>query len=140
MSTNVGGARTAVLWTAWAVGAAALLSAAVTLWRFDDSCLQWEDEGPMAAPHSPYSLVMCAPQDPPVTWSVLVSAVAGAALVGLLLRRRRASGRRTLLAAGALGLVVAPALVLGLLHLTLPLDCLTGTTETGSCSRDRERR
>lgn len=128
-----------MLWTVWAVGAAALLPMAVTLWRFDDSCPQWEDEGTMAAPHSPYSLMMCAPLDPPVTWSVLVSVVAAAALVPLLQRRRPTSGPR-LLAVGAVGLVVAPTLVLGLLHLTLPQDCLTGRTETGPCSRDRELR
>ena len=37
-------------------------------------------------------------------------------------------------------MVVVPTLLLTGLHRVLPQDCLTGRSETGGCTRDRELR
>ncbi|HSE10262.1 MAG TPA: hypothetical protein VLB29_16495 [Nocardioidaceae bacterium] len=109
------------------------------LFMVDDSCPQWEDEGPMAAPGSPYSLVMCGPGvEPPFVWA-WYAGVGGALAVGVLVLARR--GDRVLRALPGLALVLlGPALLVGLLHLTLPQDCLSGRTAAGDCARDREKR
>lgn len=109
------------------------------LFMVDDSCPQWEDEGPMAAPGSPYSLVMCGPGvEPPFVWA-WYAGVGGALAVGVLVLARR--GDRVLRALPWLALVLlGPALLVGLLHLTLPQDCLSGRTAAGDCARDREMR
>lgn len=54
------------------VGATAAFAADLVLFMNDDTCPQWEDEGPMAAPGSPYSLLMCGPDDPPLVWAAYV--------------------------------------------------------------------
>ena len=119
-----------------------LVAAVVDLGLFmvDDSCPQWEDEGTMAAPGSLYSQVMCAPgTEPPFTWAVVVG-VAVAALLAVLLARRGPVARVISRLGWALVLMLVPALMVGLLHLTLPQDCLSGRTESGDCGRDRELR
>ena len=110
------------------------------LWANDDSCPQWEDEGPMAAPGSPYAVVMCGPLDPPLVWAVLIAAAVGVvALVLGLARWRRGGGVLAWFATA--GVVLAgPGVLVGLLHVSLPEDCLTGRTEAGACGRDRELR
>ena len=118
------------------LGIVGAVVADVSLWANDDSCPQWEDEGPMAAPSSAYSAIMCGPQDPPVVWALLIAAVAG--LVVLVLGITRWRRRRGVLL--GLAVVIVPSLVVGLLHLTLPKDCSSGRTETGACSRNREMR
>ncbi|NYG56611.1 hypothetical protein [Nocardioides perillae] len=122
------------------LGCAAALVGGVALYAVDDSCPQWEDEGSMAAPGSPYSLVMCGPgAEPPLVWaSYAAVGLAVAAAVPLLWRRVRVRSR----VAGLLVLVVlvGPVSLIGLLHVGLPRDCLSGRTESGHCSRDRERR
>ena len=120
-------------------GCVLVLAADLVLFMYDDSCPQWEDEGPMAAPGSPYSAVMCGPgADPPFVWAVYAGVALAAALAGFVLLRRRGSLVR---AAPWLALVLlGPTLLVGLLHLALPRDCPSGRTETGDCSRDREMR
>ncbi len=121
------------------VGCALVYAADLMLFMQDDSCPQWEDEGSMAAPGSPYSVVMCGPGlDPPFVWAVYAGlALAVVVSVFVLLRRSTTFTR----AVPWLGLVlVGPTLLVGLLHLTLPQDCLSGRTESGDCSRDREMR
>lgn len=81
-----------MVWASWAVGVVLLLVAASVLWSVDDSCPQWEDEGSMAAPASPYSVLICGPQDPPYTWAVLAAALTGGALAWWVARRRRGTG------------------------------------------------
>jgi membrane protease YdiL (CAAX protease family) len=112
----------------------------LVLFMYDDSCPQWEDEGTMAAPGSLYSQVMCAPgTEPPFTWAVVIGTVV-AALLAVLLVRRGPVARVTSRLGWALVLMLVPALMVGLLHLTLPQDCLSGRTESGDCGRDRELR
>ena len=127
----------ALLPVAGLLGAGIAFGAALLLFMRDDSCPQWADEGPMAAPHSPYSRVLCAPSDPPFTWAWVLGVLVAVVLATLAVRRTR-SGRQV--AGWALVLLVVPGLVLGLLHLVLPQDCLGGRTATGECSRDREMR
>ena len=119
-----------------------LVSAVVDLGLFmvDDSCPQWEDEGTMAAPGSPYSQVMCGPgTEPPFTWAVVIG-VAVAALLAVVLVRRGPVALLSARLGWALVLMLVPALMIGLLHVTLPQDCLSGRTESGNCGRDRELR
>lgn len=119
------------------VGATAALAADLVLFTHDDTCPQWEDEGPMAAPGSPYSLLMCGPDDPPLVWAVYAGiALAGALSLVLLVRRPR----RLVAVALVLGVLLGPAATVGVLHLTLPRDCLSGATDSGDCVRDRELR
>lgn len=124
----------------WLLGAVGGAAASLALFMVDDSCPQWAGEGGMAAPHSPYSRIMCTPQsqEPPFVVVVgLAAALALALLVWWLVRTPRTWPR----AVGAtLTLLLAPALIVGLLHLTLPKDCLGGRTSAGNCSRDRESR
>ena len=109
------------------------------LFMVDDTCPQWEDEGSMAAPHSPYSLIMCEPgAEPPFVWAWYVGIALAAGLVLWALRRR---GDRLARALPWLTVaLVGPSVLIGLLHVTLPRDCASGRTETGVCSRDRELR
>jgi hypothetical protein len=112
----------------------------LVLFMFDDSCPQWEDEGTMAAPGSLYSQVMCAPgTEPPFTWAVVIGTVV-AALLAVLLVRRGPVARLAARLGWALVLMLVPALIIGLLHVTLPQDCLSGRTESGDCGRNRELR
>ena len=132
--------RRALLVTGWLVGAVGAAAASLGLFMVDGTCPQWEDEGRMAAPHSPYARVMCFPdtQEPPFVVVVPLAAVLVlAALVWWLVRTPHTWPR----AVGAtVTLLLAPALVVGLLHLTLPQDCLGGRSSSGNCSRDRESR
>ena len=121
------------------LGCASAVTADLVLFTFDDTCPQWEDEGSMAAPGSPYSQVLCGPgTEPPFTWAVYAGCALAAALVAVVLVRRRDSAAR---AVPWLALaLVGPTLLVLLLHVTLPRDCASGRTETGDCSRDREMR
>ena len=129
---------TASRWGALVAGCLLSLAVDLALFTFDDTCPQWEDEGPMAAPGSPYSLVMCGPGvEPPWVWAWYAGIPVAAGLVWLAVRR----ARRARAAAPWLVLaLLAPSLLIGLLHLTLPRDCLSGRTASGDCSRDREAR
>ncbi len=120
-------------------GCALAFVASLVLFMYDDSCPQWESEGPMAAPGSPYAGVMCGPGvGPPFVWAVYAGSVLAVAVAGFVLLRRRDSLSRAL---PWLALVlVGPSLLVGLLHLTLPQDCPSGRTQSGDCSRDRELR
>lgn len=128
-------------WTALAalaVGCAVALLGDLALYMFDDTCPQWEDEGPMAAPGSPYSRVMCGPGDePPFVWACYAGvALAVVAVIPLVRRRLRPSLARVLLVLA----LITPISVIGLLQVSLPRDCLTGRTDSGDCGRDRELR
>ena len=105
----------------------------------DDSCPQWASEGTMAAPGSPFSHVMCGPGEPPMIWAVAIGFVAAALLAVLLVRRAPVARVAARLAWAAL-LMLVPTLIVGLLHVVLPEDCLSGRTESGDCGRDRELR
>ena len=120
-------------------GGAIALVADLVLFMVDDSCPQWEDEGPMAAPGSPYSTVMCGPgTEPPFVWAVYAGLALAAGLAVFVLLRR---GQRLTRALPWLALLlVGPTLLVGLLHVVLPQDCLSGRTPTGDCARDRETR
>lgn len=127
----------ALAWASVVLGCAASFVADGLLFVFDDSCPQWEDEGTMAAPHSPYSLVMCAPGEPPFTWVWLLGVLVAVASAVLVVRRHDRVLRALPVLLVAL---VAPTLLVGLLHTVLPQDCLTGATRQGDCTRDREMR
>ena len=129
-----------LLVASWLVGAVGAAAASLVLFMVDSTCPQWEDEGRMAAPHSPYARLMCFPdtQEPPFVLVVpLAALLVLVVLVWCLVRTPRTWPRA---AGAALTLVMAPALIVGLLHFTLPQDCLSGPTSTGNCSRDRESR
>lgn len=130
-------ARLAAL-AALAVGCAVALFGDLTLYTFDDTCPQWEDEGPMAAPGSPYSRVMCGPGDePPFVWAWYAGvALAVVAVVPLVRRRMRPNLAKVLVVL----VLIIPMSVIGLLHVSLPRDCLSGRTDSGDCGRDRELR
>ena len=104
----------------------------------DDSCPQWASEGTMAAPGSPFSHVMCGPGEPPsgrsrsASWSPRCSPSCSYV-------EHRSPGWQ-LGWRGRRSLMLVPALIVGLLHVTLPEDCLSGRTESGDCGRDRELR
>lgn len=127
--------------------AAVVLLVAFTV--VDDSCPAFESEGPMAAPDSPYSQVMCdgavvlepIPMEqislPPALLVSTAVAVVGAAMV--VWRRPRSRPRR-FLAGGAIGVLVLQPLLIVTLQYALPRDCLSGPTAAGECSRDRELR
>ena len=120
-------------------GSAVAFAADLVLYMFDDSCPQWEDEGSMAAPGSPYSAVMCGPgTEPPFVWAVYAGFALAAAVAGFVLLRRRERLTRALPWLALL--LVGPTLLVGLLHVTLPQDCISGRTDAGDCSRDREAR
>lgn len=108
------------------------------LFARDDTCPQWEDEGPMAAPGSPYSLLMCGPSDPPFVWATYAGCLLALALAVVLLVRPPA---RRLAATGlALLVLVLPPATIGVLHLTLPRACVSGDLDRSDCLRDRELR
>ena len=121
------------------LGGLAAAVADLGLFVADDSCPQWASEGTMAAPGSPFSRLMCGPEDPPFVWGVVVG-VAVAALLAVLLVRRGPVARVVSRLGWAGLLMLVPPVLVGLLHLTLPLDCLSGRTESGDCGRDRELR
>ena len=123
---------------ALAVGCAVAFLGDLALYKFDDTCPQWEDEGPMAAPGSPYSRVMCGPGDePPFVWAWYAGVgLAVVAVIPLVRRRLRPSLARVLVVLA----LITPISVIGLLHVSLPRDCLTGRTDSGDCGRDRELR
>ena len=121
------------------VGVLAAAVADFFLFVYDDSCPQWEDEGTMAAPGSPYSAIMCSPDSGPPFAGVLIAAGALTAVLLLwVVWRRSTSVIRAL--PWLLVALLLPTLLVGVLHLTLPQDCLSGQTKTGDCSRDREMR
>lgn len=124
---------------AFVVGCTLSLLADLLLFMVDDSCPQWEDEGSMAAPGSPYSLVMCGPGvEPPFVWAWYAGVVGALVVVVLVIAQR---GSRVVRALPWLALaLLGPTLLVGLLHLTLPQDCLSGRTDAGDCTRDREMR
>lgn len=137
--TGVSGKR-ALLALTWVVGAVGGAAASLGLFMAHSPCPQWEDEGRMAAPHSPYGLIMCSPQtqEPPFVVVVgLAALVALAALIWWFARTPRGWPRA---GGAAFALLLGPALLVGILHLTLPQGCLGGTASSGSCSRDREQR
>lgn len=114
-------------------------TADLALFTVDDSCPQWEDEGTMAAPGSAYSRLMCGPGvEPPAVWAVYL-AVALAVALGLVVLAR-ADGRTRAPWPWLVAILVAPVLLVGLLHAVLPQDCLSGRTPAGHCGRDREAR
>lgn len=134
---------------AWFVGGCAALALTIAFTVFDDSCPGYEDEGPMAAPDSPYAQVMCdavvTPALTPMTqipipavllvpWTL---SLAGAAWV--IVPQRRSRTRRYVAATLTGVLLLQPLLVLAAQY-TLPRDCLSGRTASGDCTRDRELR
>lgn len=143
----------------WATGATAILmlllgglsslALVVVFTMFDDPCPGYDDEGPTAAPGSPYVEIMCEPavtlelgpmsQIPVPAVLFITSAVAVTAATLLIWRRPRIAARRSL-AAGMVGVLLVQPLVVVALQLALPRDCLSGRTEPGECSRDRELR
>lgn len=129
------------------VGAVLAVLGDLVLYTVDDTCPQWEDEGPMAAERSPYSVLMCNPSSlgstplfdgPPLVLVVPLAVLAGL-LLALLLGRRRSVGRGRVAASYLVGVFV-PVLLIGLLHLALPRYCLTGSPDSPGCVRDREQR
>ena len=129
-----------------------VLAAAALLVRFiviDDPCPDYEDEGPMAAPGSPYAQLMCRAavtlepvpmEQVALPGALLVAAVVASVAAVLLVWQRPRLTSRPILATGFVGvLVVAPLLVIALQY-TLPRDCLSGRTDAGECSRDRSSR
>ena len=123
---------------ALAVGCAVAFLGDLALYTFDDTCPQWEDEGLMAAPGSPYSRVMCGPGDePPFVWAWYAGVVlAVVAVIPFVRLRLRPVPARVLVVL----VLIIPISVIGLLHVSLPRDCLTGRTDSGDCGRDRELR
>lgn len=113
-------------------------AADLLLFMRDDTCPQFEDEGPMAAPGSPYSLVMCGPGEPPFTWVTYAGCLLALAVAVALLLRPPA--RRLAVTGSTLLVLVLPTAVVGVLHLTLPRACLSGDTTSSDCVRDRELR
>ncbi len=116
---------------------------------FDDPCPGYDDEGPMSAPGSPYSQIMCEPAvtleltrmtQVPVPAVVLVSAAIAFTAAILLVWRRPRITSRWFLAVGLVGVLLVQPLIVLALQFTLPRDCLSGRTSTGECSRDREIR
>ena len=135
--TSAGSGRRAAV-AALAVGCAIAFLGDLALYTFDDTCPQWEDEGLMAAPGSPYSRVMCGPgNEPPFVWAWYAGVVLAVVAVVPLVRRRLRPGP-----AGVLMVLVMliPVSVIGVLHVSLPRDCLSGRTDSGDCGRDRELR
>ncbi len=130
------------------LGACAVAALIVVFTQVGDPCPAFDDEGPMAAPHSPYARVMCEPvvtaqllpmsevSVPPVALAALV---AGAVIAAVLVWRRPGLSRQQLLTGLAAVLVVQPLMVVALQY-ALPRDCLSGPTLTGDCARDREDR
>ncbi len=131
------------------LGAFAAMALLAKFTSYDDPCPAYDDEGPMAAPGSPYSRVMCraavtfepVPMEQVELPAALLVAVVVATLALALLvwRRPRITSRRTL-AAGIVGVLLVQPLLVVVLQYALPRDCLSGRTETGECSRDREQR
>lgn len=146
---------TAAAVAAFLVGGVLALVLVVGFTAFDDPCPDYDDEGTMAAPDSPYSTLMCDTR--PLPWMPemetvgvpLVLAVAG--IIGLLVafvpvalvRRGRRAGRparRRTVALWLAGVLVVQPLVVLAAQYGLPRDCLSGRTPSGECSRDREVR
>lgn len=119
------------------LGCVAGFVADLQLFARDDTCPQWEDEGPMAAPGSPYSLLMCGPGDPPFVWVTYAGWLLALALAVVLVVRppSRAVG-----AGLAVLLLVLPTALVGAMHVSLPRDCLAGDPDSSDCVRDRELR
>ena len=104
----------------WLLGVTGAATVSLVLFMVDDSCPQWEDEGTSAAPGSAYARIMCTPttQEPPFVLVVGLVALIGLGLLAWWLVRTPRTWRR---AVGAtLALVLSPAVLVGLLHLTLP--------------------
>ncbi len=131
------------------LGAGAAAALLVKFTWFDDPCPEFEDEGSMAAPGSPYAQLMCravvtlepVPMEQIELPGSLLIAVGLAAIAALLLvwRRPRLTVRGSL-TAGIIGVLVVPPLLVVALQYSLPRDCLSGRASTGECSRDRESR
>lgn len=131
------------------VGGFAAVGLMVAFTVVDDSCPAFEDEGPMAAPSSPYSQVMCdgavvfepLPMEqisvPP---ALLISASVGLVGATLVAWRRPRNGARRVLVVGAVGVLVLQPLLIVALQYALPRDCVSGRATAGECSRDRELR
>lgn len=124
--------------------AMALLALATS---FTGVCPDFDDEGPMAAPDSLYTNLMCPVETFPAPIVLMPAGSLGllAALVpvGLVRRGRRpgsspANGRT--IAIWLVGALVMQPLVVLVAQYTLPRDCLSGRTPTGECSRERELR
>ena len=131
------------------LGALAAVALLVLFTTFDDPCPDFEDEGQMAAPNSPYSQIMCdavvtlepVPMEQITVPGVLFISTAAALTVATLLvwRRPRLASRRVLVG-GVIGVLIVQPLVIVALQYTLPRDCLSGPTDAGDCGRDRELR
>ncbi len=146
---------TAAAVVAFLVGGVLALVLVVGFTAFDDPCPDYDDEGSMAAPDSPYSTLMCDARPLPgmpemeTVGVPIVLAVAG--IIGLLValvpvalaRRGRRAGRpargRTV-ALWLVGVLVVQPLVVLAAQYGLPRDCLSGRTPSGECSHDREVR
>lgn len=81
---------------------------------------------------------MCGPgAEPPFVWACYAGTLLALFAVWPILRRRVGPrlGRTLIVVA-----LLVPTLLITLLHLSLPRDCLTGRTDAGECGRDRELR
>ncbi len=129
-------------------GAIAALVLLVAFTVVDDPCPDYDDEGPMAAPASPYARIMCAtalavepaPMSRIEVQGVLLIGFGLAAVSAIVLVRRRPRMTRRRVAGGVVGVLVLQPLVVLALQYGLPRDCLSGRADYGECSRERERR
>lgn len=120
------------------VGSLAGFATDLRLFMVDDTCPQFESEGPMAARASPYSSFLCGPDDPPFVWATYAGCLLALALAVVLLVRPPV--RRSVGVALLFLVLVLPALTIVALHVSLPRDCVDGERETFDCFRDREHR